>query len=170
MQSKTIDYAQRYQQAVIGMVRELLTEVAEEGLPGAHHFFISFDTRVPGVELSPALSEHYPDVMTIVLQNQFWGLLVDEAGFSVTLRFGGIQENLVIPWDSIVSFADPSAEFGLQFEAGGRAEIQERTDEAAESVGLEESVDDEAKASDASASVSEPGVSAVLDFEKFKKR
>jgi len=110
----TIDYAQRYQEAILGMVSGILSEVAEEGLSGEHSFYLTFDTTAVGVELSPVLKEHHPESMTIVLQNQFWGLTLDEEALEVTLRFGGAPERLRIPWLSLISFVDPSAEFGIE--------------------------------------------------------
>lgn len=103
------------QDAMRGVVREALARVAREGLPGSHHFFIAFQTSLPGVLLSDALRARYPDEMTIVLQNQFWDLEVRQDGFSVRLSFNGIMERLGIPFAAVKSFFDPSVPFGLQF-------------------------------------------------------
>jgi hypothetical protein len=113
-----IDYADRMHRAMRGLIAGVLSDVAERGLPGAHHFFITFDTHHPGVAIADWLTERYPDEMTIVLQHWFDGLQVDEHGFEVTLNFGNQPERLIIPFDAIRAFADPSAEFGLRFEAG----------------------------------------------------
>jgi hypothetical protein len=102
------------QEALRGVVRKVLAEVAKTGLPGEHHFFISFLTRAPGVKLSPRLLDQYPEEMTIVLQNQFWDLKVSEAGFEVGLSFDDKPETLVIPFPAIKGFFDPSVQFGLQ--------------------------------------------------------
>jgi hypothetical protein len=102
------------QEALRGVVRKVLAEVAKTGLPGEHHFFISFLTRAPGVKLSSRLLEQYPEEMTIVLQNQFWDLKVSEAGFEVGLSFDDKPETLVIPFPAIKGFFDPSVQFGLQ--------------------------------------------------------
>jgi hypothetical protein len=105
------------QQALRAVVRRVLTDVAKTGsLPGEHHFYITFDTRAVGVKMSPRLREQYPEDMTIVLQHQFWDLIVTETYFEVGLSFNGISEKLHIPLDAIKGFFDPSVQFGLQFE------------------------------------------------------
>jgi len=106
------------QEALRGVVRRVLSDAARNGLPGEHHFYISFDTRVPGVRLSPRLRNEYPEEMTIVLQHQFWDLSVTDQSFEVALSFHGISERLLVPFAAINRFVDPSVEFGLQFEAG----------------------------------------------------
>jgi len=104
------------QDALRGMVREVLTETIKKGLPGEHHFFITFDTTAEGVRLSDRLRAQYPEEMTVVLQHQFWDLKVTDEMFEVGLSFGGIGERLVIPFAAIRAFADPSVQFTLQFE------------------------------------------------------
>lgn len=104
------------QEALRGVVRKVLGEVARTGLPGEHHFFISFATRAPGVRLSQRLLEQYDSEMTIVLQNQFWDLKVSEVAFEVGLSFDGQPEMLVIPFAAIKGFFDPSVQFGLRFD------------------------------------------------------
>jgi len=104
------------QQALRAMLRGVLIDAARKGLPGEHHFFISFDTRADGVRVSPRLREQYPDEMTIVLQHQFWDLKVGDEGFEVGLSFNGVPEKLVVPFAAIRSFVDPSVQFALQFE------------------------------------------------------
>ena len=104
------------QEALRGVVRKVLGEVSKTGLPGEHHFFISFITRAPGVRLSQRLLEQYDKEMTIVLQNQFWDLKVNEASFEVGLSFDGHPETLVVPFSAIKGFFDPSVQFGLQFD------------------------------------------------------
>lgn len=104
------------QQALRGVVRDVLTESAKKGLVGDHHFYISFDTQAEGVKLSQRLRSQYPDEMTVILQHQFWDLTVSEASFEVGLSFGGIPERLTVPFDAINGFFDPSVQFGLQFE------------------------------------------------------
>jgi hypothetical protein len=94
----------------------VLTDAAEHGLPGEHHFFITFVSTADGVKLSPRLLAQYPEEMTIILQHQFWDLVVTEDRFEVGLSFGGIPERLVVPFAAIKSFLDPSVQFGLQFE------------------------------------------------------
>ncbi|HET7192380.1 MAG TPA: ClpXP protease specificity-enhancing factor SspB [Pseudolabrys sp.] len=104
------------QQALRGVVRNVLTETAKKGLPGDHHFYISFDTVADGVRMSDRLRAQYPDEMTIILQHQFWDLKVGEEEFEVGLSFGGIPERLTVPFEAINGFFDPSVQFGLQFE------------------------------------------------------
>jgi uncharacterized protein len=104
------------QDALRGVVRQVLTDSAKKGLPGEHHFFITFDTKAPGVRLSARMREQYPEEMTIVLQHQFWDLKVSDDNFEVGLSFGGVPESLLVPFDAIKSFFDPSIQFGLQFE------------------------------------------------------
>jgi hypothetical protein len=106
------------EEALRGAVRRVLEEVAKDGLPGEHHFYITFDTQYVGVELPDFLKERYPEEMTIILQYQFYGLEVDEEKFQVTLSFNNVPERLVIPLDAITVFADPSVNFALQFEHG----------------------------------------------------
>jgi hypothetical protein len=102
--------------ALRGVLRRVLSDAAEHGLPGEHHFFITFLSTADGVKLSPRLLAQYPDEMTIILQHQFWDLAVDDDGFEVGLSFGGVPERLGVPFDAIKSFFDPSVQFGLQFE------------------------------------------------------
>jgi uncharacterized protein len=108
-------YDHMVESAMRGVVREALARTAAKGLPGAHHFYVTFKTGAPGVVLAPALAEKYPDDMTIVLEHQFWDLEVCEAEFAVTLSFNNRPERLVIPFAAITAFADPSVKFGLQF-------------------------------------------------------
>jgi hypothetical protein len=110
------------QQALRGVVRSVLTDTAKKGLPGDHHFYISFDTKVDGVHMSDRLRAQYPDEMTIILQHQFWDLKVSEAEFEVGLSFGGVPERLTVPYEAINGFFDPSVQFGLQFEEAAEGE------------------------------------------------
>lgn len=105
--------------ALRDVVRQTMAKVVKDGFPGEHHFYITFATRHPGVEIPGHLMERYPEEMTIVLQHQFFGLKVDEKGFSVMLSFNGVRERLNIPFSSIVTFADPSVNFALQFQTIG---------------------------------------------------
>src|SRR5262249_52999769 len=116
MATDHIRYDLLAQQALRGVVRTVLADIAKKGIPGEHHFYITFDTSADGVRLSPRLREKYPDEMTIVLQHQFWDLVVTDASFEVGLAFGGVAERLFVPFDAIKSFFDPSVQFGLQFE------------------------------------------------------
>jgi hypothetical protein len=112
----TIDYETLTQDAMRGVVRTVLTQAAKSGLPGDHHFYISFDTSASGVVLSKRLKEKYPSEMTIVLQHRFWDLSVEDDGFEVKLTFDGIPERLVVPFAALRVFFDPSVRYGLQFE------------------------------------------------------
>jgi hypothetical protein len=115
--SDHIRYDLLTQQALRGVVRNVLAETAKKKvLPGDHHFYISFDTRAEGVRLSDRLKAQYPEQMTIILQHQFWDLKVSDEGFEVGLSFGGVPERLVVPFAAIKGFFDPSVQFGLQFE------------------------------------------------------
>jgi hypothetical protein len=102
--------------ALRGVLRRVLSDAAEHGLPGEHHFFITFLSTADGVKLSPRLLAQYPEEMTVILQHQFWDLVVTEDRFEVGLSFGGIPERLVVPFNAIKSFFDPSVQFGLQFD------------------------------------------------------
>ena len=104
------------QDALRGVVRRVLQDAMRDGLPGEHHFYIAFDTRAPGVRVSPRLLERYPEEMTIILQHQFWDLSVSDYGFEVGLSFSGIPERLFVPFSALKGFFDPSVQFGLQFE------------------------------------------------------
>ncbi len=112
-------YDVKVQDALRGVVRAVLQEVAENGLPGEHHFFISFSTGAPGVRISDRFREQYTEDMTIVLQHQFWGLKINEDDFEVELSFDNNAEKLVIPYAAITGFMDPSTQFGLQFDVAG---------------------------------------------------
>jgi hypothetical protein len=107
--------------ALRGVLRRVLTDAAAHGLPGEHHFFITFLSKAEGVKLSPRLLAQYPDEMTVILQHQFWDLVVTDDRFEVGLSFGGIPERLVVPFHAIKSFFDPSVQFGLQFEPSDAA-------------------------------------------------
>lgn len=118
-----IRYDLLVQEALKGVVRRVLTEAGRDGLQGDHHFYISFRTDYPGVRLSQRMREKYPDEMTIVLQHQFWDLGVTEHTFEVGLSFSGVPERLLIPFDAVVGFFDPSVQFGLKFELQGEASV-----------------------------------------------
>nr|WP_321253078.1 ClpXP protease specificity-enhancing factor SspB [uncultured Ruegeria sp.] len=129
--SQDIDYGNLMHTAMRGLIKTVLTGVSEHGLPGAHHFFITFDTRHDGVELADWLRQRYPQEMTIVMQHWFENLEVGDAGFSITLNFGDAPEPLYIPYTAIKTFVDPSVEFGLRFES---PEDEEETDEDIEEI------------------------------------
>ncbi|EPX76216.1 SspB family protein [Salipiger mucosus] len=111
-----IDYGNLMHRAMRSLINDVLTDVQEHGLPGEHHFFITFDTQHPDVEIADWLSDRYPGEMTVVIQHWFDALEVNPEGFAVTLNFGDAPERLYIPYDAIKTFVDPSVEFGLRFE------------------------------------------------------
>jgi hypothetical protein len=115
--SKTIDYGNLMHEAMRGLIQKVLRDVQLEGdLPGDHHFFITFDTLHPDVELADWLSDRFPEEMTIVIQNWYENLKVTDDGFAITLNFGDNPEPMYIPYDALKTFVDPSVEFGLRFE------------------------------------------------------
>jgi len=114
--ARSIDYGNLMHRAMRGLIQTVLRDVAKDGLPGAHHFFITFDTTHPGVAIADWLKARYPEEMTVVIQHWFENLEVTDDQFSVTLNFGNQPEPLVIPFDAVRTFVDPSVEFGLRFE------------------------------------------------------
>jgi len=117
-----IPYDVLVQNALRQVVRHVLADVSRNGLPGDHHFFITFSTHMAGVSVSSRLRERYPDHMTIVLQHQFWDLQVEEDYFAVTLSFGDVAEKLIIPFAAVRAFYDPVAAFEAAFEAANQHE------------------------------------------------
>ena len=138
--NKTIDYGTLMHKAMRTLIFDVLKDVEQSGLPGEHHFFITFDTTVEGVEISEWLRERYPEEMTIVIQHWFDGLNVKEDGFDITLNFGDQPESLVVPFLAILTFVDPSVEFGLRFE-------QNEDDEQPKFSEMEKANDQEKKSS-----------------------
>lgn len=122
MAEEGLRYERMMEDALRQVVRAALEKVAVSGLPGDHHFFISFRTAAPGVQIPAYLKEQYPGEMTIVLQYQFYGLDVDDRAFNVTLSFNNVHERLQIPFAAITTFADPSANFVLQFRPAAATE------------------------------------------------
>ncbi|MBK8441136.1 MAG: hypothetical protein IPL38_17105 [Rhodobacter sp.] len=114
--TRSIDYGNLMHRAMRGLIQNVLEDVAANGLPGAHHFFITFDTTHPDVAIADWLKQRYPAEMTVVIQHWFENLVVTDEGFSITLNFGNQPEPLVIPFDAVRTFVDPSVEFGLRFE------------------------------------------------------
>ncbi|HEY8380673.1 MAG TPA: ClpXP protease specificity-enhancing factor SspB [Microvirga sp.] len=122
MAKDLIRYDLLVQDALKGVVRKVLIDAGRDGLPGEHHFYVSFRTDFPGVRLSNRLRDKYPQEMTIVLQHQFWDLGITEHTFEVGLSFSGVPERLLIPFDALTGFFDPSVQFGLKFEVTGNEE------------------------------------------------
>lgn len=123
--SRGIDYGNLMHQAMRGLIKTVLKGVQNDGLPGAHHFFITFDTQHPDVKIADWLQQRYPDEMTVVMQHWYDNLEVTDEGFSVTLNFGDSPEPIYIPYDAIKTFVDPSVEFGLRFEAAEEDDDEE---------------------------------------------
>jgi hypothetical protein len=128
MSSDLIRYDLLAQEALRGVVRRVLEDVSRTGVPGEHHFYISFNTEFPGVRMSPRLREKYPEEMTIIIQHQFWDLNVSEHGFEIGLSFSNVPESLYVPFDSISGFFDPSVKFGLKFEPVAVPAIEEKAE------------------------------------------
>lgn len=157
----TVDHI-RYDTLIETALREVvhsaMAKVAQNGLPDDHHFYISFLTHHPGVEIPDSLREKYQEEMTIVLQHQFFGLTVDETGFSVLLSFNNIRERLAIPFEAITTFADPSVNFALQFQN-------------AESLGLDDDEDEEVADSEVTEpSKDEEKKGEVISLDSFRKK
>lgn len=152
---RSIDYGILMHRAMRGLIQTVLADVAKNGLPGAHHFFITFDTTCPGVELADWLRERYPEEMTVVIQTWFENFVVDDDGFSITLNFGNNPEPMLIPFDAVRTFVDPSVEFGLRFET----QSSDDEDEEEEGDDIDIEVEDEPARRDAE----------VVSLDKFRK-
>lgn len=144
--ASSIEYQRWVQEALVQVVRRALDLVVEQGLPGEHHYYVTFASTSPGVMLAKALLERYPEEMTVVLQHDYRDLDVDDRGFAVTLRFAGVPYRLVVPYTAIRAFYDPSVQFGLRFDA--------------------ELFDIPAKAPE----LPHPAGENVVSFDRFKKR
>ena len=142
--ARSIDYGTLMHRAMRGLIQTVLADVAQNGLPGAHHFFITFDTTYPGVDLADWLHERYPTEMTVVIQHWYENLTVTDDGFGVTLNFGNNPEPMLIPFDAIRTFVDPSVEFGLRFETQSSQDDEDEADEDIE-VEVEETPRQEAQ-------------------------
>jgi hypothetical protein len=123
MAVSTLSYERMVEDALRGVLRQALRLTEAQGLPGSHHFYITFDTTHPGVRIPESLRALHPNEMTIVLQHQFWDLKVSDEGFEITLSFSGVSQRLRIPFAAVTAFADPHAKFGLQF----HVEFEEKT-------------------------------------------
>jgi hypothetical protein len=153
----TIDYGNLMHRAMRGLIQEVLTDVQKKGLPGEHHFFITFDTMHPDVEIADWLSDRYPGEMTVVIQHWFDNLEVTDEGFTITLNFGDNPETLYIPYDAIKTFVDPSVKFGLRFETQNE---DDASDEVAEAP-MDEMVEPEEDKA--------PKEAEVVSLDKFRK-
>ncbi len=133
MGKEELRYDRMVEDALRSVVRRALVYASEQGLPGNHHFYITFRTEHPGVEIPASLKERYPGEMTIVLQHQFWGLEISDSEFAVTLSFADVPHRLVVPFPSVTAFADPSVRFGLQFDVESPEGTKSEDDSAAAS-------------------------------------
>ncbi len=127
--TRSIDYGNLMHRAMRGLIQAVLRDVAKNGLPGAHHFFITFDTKIEGVQMAAWLRNRYPGEMTIVIQHWFDNLTVSDDGFTITLNFGDNPEPLAIPFDALRTFVDPSVEFGLRFDTHDEDEDEDPEDD-----------------------------------------
>jgi uncharacterized protein len=163
------------QDALRSVIRAVLTDAAVKGLPGDHYFYITFDTRVDGVRLSARLKASYPEEMTIVLQHQFWDLVVREDDFDVGLGFNGIPERLHVPFRAVKAFMDPSVQFGLQFAVDREAAADDaagpRPEAPAAGPGPKpQSEPAEAESKPAAPSEKEEGSAEVVRLDRFRKK
>ncbi len=163
---ETIDYGNLMHRAMRGLIQEVLADVAEKGLPGQHHFFITFDTRHPGVAIADWLRERYPEEMTIVIQHWYENLVVEDDGFAITLNFGNNPEPLYIPYDAILTFVDPSVEFGLRFENHESADEEGAGDEPGRAGGAKAAPEPESDGKDETA---DKGAAEVVSLDSFRK-
>ncbi|MDM8167168.1 ClpXP protease specificity-enhancing factor SspB [Roseovarius sp.] len=157
--AREIDYGKLMHSAMRGLIQEVLTDVRDKGLPGAHHFFITFDTTHPEARLAAWLRDRYPTEMTVVMQHWFDNLEVNDDGFGVTLNFGDEPESLYIPYDAIQTFVDPSVEFGLRFESHDEDDDEDDAPEEPEQAGFAEDVEEEPEQKDAE----------VVSLDSFRK-
>ena len=172
MSEDLIRYDILSQEALRGVFRKVLDEVIAAGLPGEHHFFITFDTTFPGVRLSKRMRERYPESMTIVIQHSYWDLKTSDTEFEVDLSFNDIRERLKVPFAAIQAFFDPSVKFGLQFDPDpaqlAQAELENEEQDVADALQV---VADETKAP----SKKTPGKNAetpgeVVSLDAFRKK
>ena len=166
MADDLIRYDILVQEALRGVVRKVLSEVVKTGLPGEHHFYISFFTKAPGVRMSQRLLDQYDKEMTIVLQNQYWDLKVTDTGFEVGLSFDGHPEILAIPFSAMKGFFDPSVQFGLQLNSESAAM------EAITGGAAPQSDEGEPSAADADPDIIPPpeGGDKVVSLDHFRKK
>ncbi len=161
-----MNYNEIVEKALKGVVRESLNRAAATGLPGDHHFYISFATTYPDVEIPGHLRERYPEEITIVLQHEFWDLDINDDGFSVTLSFNNKREFIGVPWAAISGFADPSVQFGLQFKT-----TDDSDDDAVVDI-TESSVNDlrEGPSGASDDADGKPASAEVVELDQFRKK
>lgn len=164
MSGEYIDYGRLIDDAMHIIVKKALEFVCKNGLPGNHHFFISFLTNYPGVSISPNLKNKYPEEMTIVLQHQFENLIVEEKNFSVRLSFDNVKETIKIPFEALVAFADPGVKFGLQFR-----HLDDSDNEKKDTKFSEVASDKNKNTSDDDVLTTSLGSTNVVDLNSFRK-
>ncbi|WP_029007276.1 SspB family protein [Azospirillum halopraeferens] len=162
MPKEQLRYDRMVEAALRSVVRDAIAQVAENGLTGNHHFYLTFRTGYPGVQVPDFLRAQYPNEMTIVLQFQFYGLEVNDTGFAVTLSFNNVHERLVIPFAAITTFADPSVNFALQFQPAEPTEAAEPEPLAGRTVA--------SRPDDKSAPAEEPKRGEVVALDAFRKK
>jgi hypothetical protein len=169
------------QAALRGVVRTVLADAAKKGLPGEHHFKVTFSTGAPGVRLSERMRAQYPQEMTIVLQHQFWDLIVSDDAFEVGLSFGGVPERVAVPFDAVTAFYDPAVQFGFQFEtteaapadANARSGSAENADAAAAQLHAAEPPSAAAEPATQAAPAAEAGSGGggeIVRLDRFRKK
>lgn len=173
MGNNSIDYQALVQEALRGVVRAVLQQVEKEGrLPGAHHFYIAFHTKHPGVKVSEAIHQRYPQEMTIVLQHQFWDLHVGDEDFQITLSFNNVSEKLSIPYAAVKNFFDPSTRFGLQFTVAGMepapARVLETPGRPTPPAAAPEAINESVEAAKTEDAPRKPG--EVVSLDQFRKK
>lgn len=161
----TLRYDKMVESALRGVVRQAISEVQERGLPGDHHFYITFMTDFPGVQIPDYLKERYPGEMTIVLQYQFENLTVDETNIGVTLSFNNVPERLIVPISAVTIFADPSVNFALQFQPLG--DFSEHEEEALAALMADDPEDDPTSPKGGKG---KGGSGEVISLDKFRKK
>jgi hypothetical protein len=172
MAEDLIRYDILVQDALRGVLRKVLSEIAHTGLPGDHHFFITFATRSPGVRLSSRLMARYAEDMTIVLQHQYWDLTVTESAFEVSLSFGGTRERLHVPFSAVKEFRDPSAPFHVQFEpaAGAPEAAADQPDSNEPKLPAPQAESTQAAAEKAKEPAGAEGSAEVVRLDAFRKK
>ena len=178
MSTDLIRYDLLAQEALRGVVKRVLVDVARAGMPGEHHFYLSFNTQFPGVRLSPRLREKYPEEMTVILQHQFWDLNITEHGFEVGLSFSNIPEKLYVPYASITGFFDPSVKFALKFEPVTQPVAEQKPEKSAPAREAPKGARSEPQEepptrnkADTAAKEAESGEGAqVVSLDKFRKK
>ena len=169
-EDKTLRYDKMVESALRGVVRQAIGEVQESGLPGDHHFYITFLTDYPGVKIPDYLRERYPGEMTIVLQYQFTDLSVNAERIAVTLSFNNIPEQLVIPLPAVTIFADPSVNFALQFQPLGEMMSDEEGEEGPDDEGGPSPAGPKGKGKKSAPKTSEAKSGEVVSLDQFRKK